>query len=375
MMWTNPAVQKTLSLLLLIGLGALLRGKLKHKDALGGVKVLILSVALPATIFVALLKIEVEPHLLMLPILALGANLILLGVFHQMLPWLGMDPRSATGKTMLMLLPSLAPGLSCFPFLMEFLGDESLALAALADVGNKVFVLIILYLLAMRWYYQRVQGKASRNGKVKALLLSLVREPVNLLITLALVMLAVGWNFSVLPSFLQNTVVRASAMMTPMILLFIGMAVKIRWTQVQMIFSFLAFRSALAFLMSGIFLIAFPELAPAIALVVVVFPQSACSFWPYAHMAAVDGLEEKRPASERTFDTDTGLAVLACSLPFSTMLIMSICSIGEAFTQPWLLLLVAGCLGLVAFLPRLSKKISFHQQAELPLKDPERLHS
>ena len=55
----------------------------------------------------------------------------------------------------MMLLPSLAPGLSCFPFIIVYLGDEYLALAALADVGNKIFVLILLYMLAMHWYHLR----------------------------------------------------------------------------------------------------------------------------------------------------------------------------------------------------------------------------
>lgn len=374
-MWTNPAVQKTLSLLFLIGLGIILKGKIKNKESLGGVKVLILSVALPATIFIALLKIEVEPHLLFLPLLALAANLLLLGVFFKVLPWFGLQTKGATGRTMLMLLPSLAPGLSCFPFLIEYLGDESLALAALADVGNKVFVLILLYLLAMRWYYQGVETNQAQQGKLKALALSLVREPVNLLIVSGLIMLGFGWNLSALPDFLQSAFLRTSAMMTPLILIFIGMAVKIRWEQVQTIFSFLVFRSAFAFLLSGIFLLLVPGLAPAVALVAVVFPQSACSFWPYAHMAAVDAMEEARPASSRTFDTDTALAVLACSLPFSTLLIMGICSAGEIFAQPWLLLSMAGLLGALACLPRIIGWLSNKSASKRAIPEADRLPS
>ncbi|MFK7923742.1 MAG: permease [Bacteroidia bacterium] len=353
-MWTNPAVQKTLSLLLLIGIGVLLRSKIKNKESLAGVKVLILSVALPATIFVALLKIEIESHLLFLPLLALGFNLVMLLVTYQILPLIGLDKSSPTAKTLMMLLPSLAPGLSCFPFLIEYLGDESLALAALADVGNKVFVLILLYLLAMHWYYQKATNKVSSNGKLKDLLLSLAKEPVNLMIISALVLLGLGLNLKTLPDFLQSTALRSSAMMTPLVLMFIGMAVKIKWEQLKLIFSLLAFRSGFALLLSAIFVSLVPPMAPAIVLLAVVFPQSACSFWPYAHMAAIELMENKDEQSKsKTFDNEFALAILACSLPFSIILILIVCSVGSVFTKPYVLFLCAGIMILIAILPQL----------------------
>lgn len=350
-MWMNPAVQKTLSILLLIGVGVLIRSKIKSKESLGGVKVLILSIALPATIFVALLKIEIEPQLLFLPLLALGFNLLLLGVVYKVLPMMGIARSKAQGKTLMMLLPSLAPGLSCFPFLAEYMGDSSLALAALADVGNKVFVLILLYMLAMHWYYKKVSHTSANKGRLKDLLLSLLREPVNLMIVSAIILLSFDLNIKALPEFMQSAVGRMSAMMTPMILIFIGMAVKIKWDQIGPILSFLSFRSAFAFLMSALLILLLPALAPAAILVIVVFPQSACSFWPFAHMAAIDALEEKSP--QKTFDTEFALSVLAFSLPFSTTLILAICSLGEFFFNPYLLLLMAGIMFLIAFVPKL----------------------
>lgn len=355
-MWTNPAVQKTLSLLLLIGIGALLRSKLKGPDALGGVKVLILSIALPATIFVALLKIEIEAHLLFLPVLALAFNLIVLVLMGPLLSVLGMENNSAGGRTLKMLIPSLAPGLSCFPFLVEYLGEESLALAALADVGNKIFVLIILYLLAMHWYYQRTTQREGSGQKLKGLLISLVQEPVNLMIVAAMVLLALGMNISSLPIFLQDTVGRMSGLMTPVILLFIGMAVTFRWAHMRMIFSLLAIRSGFAFLLSALLAFLMPEMAPAMILLAVVFPQSAASFWPYAHMAAVDRMEEN-PVAGKTFDTELALTVLACSLPFSTILILAVCSAGTIFANPYTLLLAAALMFVLAILPRISWRV------------------
>ena len=72
----NFALQKTLELVLIIGLGLLLQKKVAKQD-LKGIKTLILSVALPATIFVALLKIKLDSSLLIFPLLALVFNFVM----------------------------------------------------------------------------------------------------------------------------------------------------------------------------------------------------------------------------------------------------------------------------------------------------------
>ena len=62
---------------------------------------------------------------------------------------------------------------------------------------------------------------------------------------------------------------------------------------------------------------------------------SACSFWPYAHMAVVSEMESKDKESRgRTFDLDFAMNVLACSMPFSVLMIMLIYSSGSFFTAP-----------------------------------------
>jgi len=365
-MWIDPAIQKTFAILVLIGIGILLRGKIQSKEALSGVKVLILSIALPATIFIALLKIEVDTSLLYLPLGALVFNLLFLSIAFKGLPLLGFDKGGSSYRTMLMLLPSLAPGLSCFPFLAEYFGDESLAMAALADVGNKVFVLVLLYLLAMHWYYKGKEH-SQKNGRLKSLVLSLLKEPVNLVIVLALLLLGVGMNFQSLPAFLQNSIGSMSAMMTPMILLFIGMAVKIKWDQFRKILQILMIRSGLGFLFSTALLFTIPEISPALLMVFILFPQSACSFWPFAHMAAVNQLEEGE--TKKTFDLDMGLGVLACSLPFSCLLILAICSMGSMFSSPFVLLLSAGGMFTFASLTGLKPYLSIRPKTHASMEE------
>ncbi len=343
----NLAIQKTLSFVLLIVIGILLKKKISKKEQLGGIKSLILSIALPATIFIALLKININPSLLSLPILALSFNIFMFFSARFVLGFVGFEKDSPQLRTLSMLLPSLAPGLSCFPFIIEYLGEESLAWAALADVGNKIFVLIILYLVAMHWYHQifASNGGSNTHSRLRMLMISLVKEPVNLVIVTAIVMLSFGLNMTFFPPFLQDAISRMSIMMTPLILLFIGLAVKVKWSEVKMILGLLLWRSGFAFCLSGLMLLIHPMASLSAALVAVIFPQSACSFWPFAHMSAVDHLESRKSEAERegkksTFDSTLALNVLAFSLPFSTTLILTICSIGEFFTNPVYLFII-----------------------------------
>lgn len=334
----NPALEKTIVFLLLILAGYFLQRKLNGKQDLKGVKVLILSVILPATIFVALLKIRVSAELLLLPFGGLLLNGLLFYAALKILPKLGFRRNTKELRTMLLLVPSLAPGLSCFPFVMEYLGDEALAMAALADVGNKVFVLIILYLVAMNWYYaikakrRETTATPNRKSKLKELCLALLREPVNLVIVAAIVMLSFGLDITALPPFLKTTAIRLAALMTPIVLLFIGMAVRFERREFLMIFRVLAFRSGVGLLLSALALILLPTLAPAIALLLVIFPQSAVSFWPFAHMSAVNA--QREDGSAGVFNIGLALNVLACSLPFSTVVILAVLSCGNYFIQP-----------------------------------------
>ena len=346
------AFHKTLALLVFILIGVLLRSKLKERSQISGIKVLILSIALPATIFVALLKIKLDPGLLFLPLMALIFNFVMMGASYLILNHTFLGTTPSAKRTLMMLLPSLAPGLSCFPFVAEYLGDETLAWAALADVGNKFFVLIFLYMVAMRWYLQ-LNNNASSNqpSRLKGLLLSLVREPVNLVIVSALVLLSFGLNLESLPAFMQNTAGRLSALMTPLVLMFIGVAVNVRRQDLRLIIPLLSWRAGFAFFLSAVALFLIPDLAPMAAILIVIFPQSAASFWPYAHMMAVEHLEEKKSPVQlpsATFDSELALMVLACSLPFSSTLILGICVSGTVFTQPIAALIAGGIFTLLA---------------------------
>ncbi len=338
----SPAIAKTFYLILIIVLGYVMQKKISSRDQKDGIKTIILSLALPATIFIALLKIEFSVEMVIVPLLALAFNLIIFALLDKLplRPLLNISERHYRSLTL--LIPSLAPGLSCFPFIAEYSGNDTLALAALADVGNKIFVLVITYTIAMRWYFNLNNvTNTSRRSNVKNLIISLVEEPVNLVIITAIVMLALGLNFTSLPAFMQMSFDKISLMMTPLVLLFIGISMKLTLEQVRTIFTFLFLRSGLAFMLSGILLLILPVRDVSTMLLIVVFPQSACSFWPYAHMASVSKLEKNQHEHEKTFDLDFAMNVLACSLPFSVILALSIYSAGDFFARPMIPLIAA----------------------------------
>jgi hypothetical protein len=352
-------LQKTIVFLFFILIGVLLKIKFKSKEEISGIKKIILNLALPATIFIALLGIKVELHLLILPLLALGLNLLLFLAMPLVLPLMGIGKSTPEYRTAKLLIPSLAPGLSCFPFVLEFLGEDYLAKAAMADLGNKIFVLFFLYLVAMNWHYalqsnQRKKGRAQLGPMLKAM----ISEPVNIFIGVALLMLVFGFTMDSLPFFLSETLEKLSLIMTPLVLLFIGLAVKIKRKQFFQIFSLLCARAGLVLLVSGLFVIMGDIQVQNEILLTMAFGLSACSFWPYAHIAVVDGLELENKPKKKTFNNDFGIAILALSFPFSTVLILGILNSGAFFSSSYTIFLIAGLFLAVGLLLSLCNGLS-----------------
>lgn len=335
---------KSLSFILFILIGVLLKKKFT-KEEVKGLKNLILTLALPAMIFVALLKIDINKNLLILPLLALIFNGLLFGITPILLILFKIPKTSSIGNSIKLLFPSLAPGLSCFPFIAEFLGEEFMAKAAMADLGNKLFVLLILYLVAISWFYKNNSlGKESTTNKVKSLLKSLVLEPVNLFIFVALILISFGIHMSDLPNFLSKTLTRLSLIMTPLVLLFIGLAIKLKRHQIFQILSILLLRASVSLLIVGLFVTLCGITTNNEVLFILAFSLSACSFWPFAHMASINLKETDLKVKNRTFDTEFALAILALSLPLSVGLILGILSVGNTFSKPINIFLLASLL-------------------------------
>ena len=332
----SDALQKAFTLLLLIVLGLVLRSKFKNKQQTDGIKEMVLSVALPSTIFIALMKVTVDSKLIIVPALTLVFNFFMYFITPLALSFFGVEKDSPTGRTLVMLLPSLAPGLSCFPFIAEFLGQESVAMAAMGDVGNKFFVLIFLYIVALNMFLKNAKSEeANLSTKIKSLLLNLVKEPINIIIASALILLSLGVSFKSLPAIIADMFDKTSAMMTPLVLIFIGLAVQLKQRKKRLISSLLIFRAGVTMLFSAAVISVLGINDPTMVLLAVAIPLSSASFWPFAHISAFNLREENSglPKERRTFDAELAVLVLAFSLPFSTLLILGIFSAGIFFCQ------------------------------------------
>jgi predicted permease len=356
----SDALQKTLTLLLLIALGLLLRGKFKSKDQTNGIKEIILSVALPSTIFISLMKIDVDSSMIIIPVVTLVFNFLMFFSAPLAFALFGIEKNSPTGRTLMMLIPSLAPGLSCFPFIAEFLGEKSLAIAALADVGNKFFVLISLYILAMNMFLKNSHDTETKmGGKLKSLFGNMLQEPINVLIILALVLLGFGINYSTLPFVITEIFDKTSAMMTPLVLLFIGLAVQLKEGKKRIVASILLFRAGSTMLISAGMIYVLNITDQSMILLAIVIPLSAASFWPLAHISAFNLREDALGLAKekRTFDMELAVLLLAFSLPFSTILILGILSTGALFTHMTTLVISGAVLITLGGLPNLFSKM------------------
>lgn len=353
----DSSLYKTLAFVCFILIGVLLKTKIKSKAEKTGLKKVILNLALPATIFIALMGVQIQWNLLFLPLLALILNVVLFLVTPFFLPLLGFQKNTPEFKTAHLLIPSLAPGLSCFPFVLEFLGENALAKVAMADLGNKFFVLIALYVIAMNWHYRGMTLKKKSGSSILTLLKALVSEPVNVFIGVALVLLLFGFTMDSLPLLLRDILEKLSFIMTPLVLLFIGLGLKIRRNQFFQIFSMLSIRAGVVFILGWLFALLTGIQSTENVLLLLAFGLSACSFWPYAHIAVVDGLEEKE--AKKTFNSDFALSLLALSFPFSTVLILGVLNADTVFASYFNVLLVGAgfvLLGLLFPLVKLFRK-------------------
>ncbi len=363
----DSGLYKTITFVCFILIGVLLKTKIKSKDERNGIKTIILNLALPATIFIALLGVEVKWELLFLPFLALALNLILFLATPFILPLLGIHKDTSEYRTARLLIPSLAPGLSCFPFVLEFLGETALAKVAMADLGNKAFVLIGLYMIAMNWHYRSRNSIRKGNNKVTSLLKVLISEPVNIFIVAALLLLVSGFTMDTLPTLVNDILKKLSLIMTPLVLLFIGMGIKIKRNQFFQIFSMLCIRASAVFLLGSLFIMITGIESVESILLLLAFGLSSCSFWPYAHIATVEHLESG-DTKKRTFDSDFALTILALSFPLSTVFILGTLNTGTWFTSNFNIFLVAaGLLGIGIIYPifnSLNRKVSLQKIAK-----------
>lgn len=145
--------------------------------------------------------------------------------------------------------------------------------------------------------------------------------------------------------------------MTPLVLLFIGLAVNIKRKQVLQIFGLLAMRAGIVFLLSGLFVMFTGFEDQQDILLLLAFGLSACSFWPFAHISSVDGLEKEMVPQKKTFNTNYAISILALSFPLSTLLILGVLNAGTTISSPWAILAVGAVFCGLGMAPSLAYKL------------------
>ena len=227
----------------------------------------------------------------------------------------------------------------------------------MADLGNKVFVLLALYLIAMNWHRKTMSLKNSKTKGLGNLLKVMVCEPVNLFIFGALLLLGLGYSINELPFVFSDTLKKLSLLMTPLVLLYIGLAVKLKKGHISKIVTLLTVRSGLALVLVGVTLTSLGISIREDMLLLMAFSLSACSFWPFAHLAAVDTLENNLEKDKRTFNPQFAVAILAFSFPISTIFNLTVLNTGDFFSNAYHIIFIGLALLVVGFIRPLTQRV------------------
>jgi len=161
------AFSRVLPVLLLVGLGALFRRSgFLGSSAVDGLRKLVLNVTLPAALFLAFLRTEMEAQYAVIVISVFGACLVMLAVG----PWLrrGAGVRS---EAMPSLMAGFEAGMIGYALYSAIFGAQNIYRFAVVDLGQVLFVFFVLAPVVMRW----ASGHAPPMAETA---LAFVRTPV-----------------------------------------------------------------------------------------------------------------------------------------------------------------------------------------------------
>jgi hypothetical protein len=367
---THSVIQKAIALLLLILVGYLLKHKFNTADSVGAIRAFILNAALPATIFLSTIEIDTKLDLVMLPSFALAVNISLMTIGCALAYLLIPKTEKPKRRALILLFPSLAPGLTVYPFVEQFLGSQGLAWAALADMGNKFFVLIGLYILAIIWYQKTAQRFDPKlKPQWRQIGIFLLNEPVNIAIVAGVIFAAFHLSSTSIPLALFDTIQKLALCATPLILFYVGISLKLGSLQFGTILMVLLARAGVGFLLSGS-AIAMLRPASEMAMLLIALPQASCSLWSLLHATRIN--QQDSQGNHLFFDTEFATALLAMSFPFSIFVLLVVFSAGNFLNSPIHLSYVGGAFlgvfSVLLLLNRLSIKLLIPVTAIFSLK-------
>ena len=344
---------------ILIFLGILLNRLINNSSLKNTLKFYILNAALPITIFISLISIKIDNKYLLYPIYSLIFNLLILTISPIILKISGLK-NVQKKKTLTLLLPSFAPGLSSFAIINEFLGYNSLAEASIIDVGNKIFVLLILFFIAIRYHKKnRKIDLDDGENKIGSIFKNFLYEPINIVIIVALIFFLTNNSIIDIPNLIVSFFNVIKRTLAPAVFIFVGLSILLEKKYFFEIIPILMIRAGICLLLAlSIILIGDLKINDK-SILYIILSLSSVSFWPFSHMTFIEKLEKKLPKQEKTFDLKYALIFLAYSLPFSTIIILSLFFKKTILYEPINLLTISFLLimiGLIIF--SVSKKIN-----------------
>jgi len=302
-----------ISSLLGIAVGVGLRACRHHPAAADLLRDVILKAALPATVLVALLRVDLEAAWLVLPALMLAWSLFMLVVLALWLPSAEGAVSAEQARTLMVCLPTSAPALVAFPFIAAVLGDAGVAQATAGFLGClAVFAIAPPFIVAV---LAPDAGARPKPARVAASALGrLVREPVSASAGLGLLLAGGGVEIDDVPPALAGLLESLQQLLAPLVLLYVGLSCRIERRLVALVLTVLSLRRGWSLLCAAGVRAGVPlgSIEPAL---VVVLPMGTPSL--LALSATWAGHDAGDARSRDRFDAAFGLATYAISLPYA----------------------------------------------------------
>lgn len=324
----TAGVQKVLELGVIAGIGASLRYKLDAK----AITTLLLSALVPAVIVSSLstLRLSAEMGLVVLMGLLLTIAQIAAGELASRIV-VKKSANTKAGRTIrrtaAMQLGSMAPALSVFSFLREFVGTEYAGLAALADIPSKLYILIFIRnYLRFRGVAKEESAQQEKKSSKLEKARSAFKDPFNQAIVTGLGLAAIGRPVPTL-GFFGAALKSLQQAQTAVLFLLIGLKLKWGGERPKLCMRLLLARHGFMNLMTSLFLGTVLSASGSSAkLAAVLCSQAACSIIAYGQMNTV--AEEVEG-----YDTDLAFDIVALSYPMTIGLNTAACLAKDTYVK------------------------------------------
>ena len=341
-------VQKMLELGVIMSIGFFLRNKLDAK-ALNAV---LLNALIPAGILSSLSSLQ----------LSLGLGLIVLsGALLAVVQIISGDMASrfiiskdeknnkipsSWRRTAAMQLGTMAPAASVFSFTREFVGAKYVGFAALADVPNKIYSLLLIP-RAMRYRASIIGEKKKQKLSKKQTMKSIISDPFNLAIGCGLGLAAMRCPLSNL-GFFGRAITNLAQTQTAILFLLIGLKLKVgkgendENNSFRLCLRLLLARHGFVGLFVSLFMAVFLrqplEASAASKLALVLSSNAACSIICFGQMtkvvsSAMSSKEIQSSDSNTFYDLDLAFDIIAISYPLTILLNTITCLAGASYVK------------------------------------------